>query len=76
MTHLLLPLDRVIIPTDNSGKTNTKYDDEELDILKSHQNNQLKISKTRKTDLLKAVKSAKNTIERTAELNIKLTEKI
>jgi len=53
----------------------TKYDEEELDILKSHENNQLKISKTKKTDLLKAVKSAKNTIERKAELNIKLTEK-
>ena len=53
----------------------TKYDDEELDILKSHENNQLKILKTKKTDLLKAVKSAKNTIERKAEINIKLTGK-
>ena len=53
----------------------TKYDEEELDILKSHENNQLKISKTKKTDLLKAVKSAKNTIERKAEINIKLTGK-
>jgi len=53
----------------------TKLDQEEIDILQSHDNNQLKISKTRKIDLQNAVKSAKDTIERKAELNIKLTEK-
>ena len=53
----------------------TKLDHEEVDILQSHDNNQLKISKTRKIDMQNAVKSAKNTIERKAELNIKLTEK-
>jgi predicted DNA binding CopG/RHH family protein len=53
----------------------TKYDDEELEILKSLEKNQLKISKTRKTDLRDAVKSAKDTIEKQAELRIKLTEK-
>ena len=53
----------------------TKLDQEEIDILQSHDNNQLKISKTRKTDMQNAVKSAKDTIERKAELNIKLTEK-
>lgn len=53
----------------------TKYDDEELDILKSHENNQLKISETRKSDVRNAVKSAKDTIEKKAELSIKLTEK-
>jgi predicted DNA binding CopG/RHH family protein len=53
----------------------TKLDQEEIDILQSHDNNQLKISKTRKIDIQNAVKSAKNTIERKAELNIKLTEK-
>jgi len=52
----------------------TKYDDEELEILKSLEKNQLKISKTRKTDLRDAVKSAKDTIEKQAELRIKLTE--
>jgi predicted DNA binding CopG/RHH family protein len=53
----------------------TKLDQEEIDILQSHDNNQLKISKTRKIDIQNTVKSAKNTIERKAELNIKLTEK-
>jgi len=53
----------------------TKLNEEELDILQSHDTNQLKISKTRKIDLQNAVKSAKNTIERNAELRIKLTEK-
>jgi len=53
----------------------TKLDQEEVDILQSHDNNQLKISKTRKIDMQNAVKSAKDTIERKAELNIKLTEK-
>ena len=53
---------------------NTKYDDEELEILKSLEKNQLKISKTRKTDLRDAVKSAKDTIEKQTELRIKLTE--
>ncbi len=53
----------------------TKYDDEELEILKSLEKNQLEISKTRKTDLRDAVKSAKDTIEKQAELRIKLTEK-
>jgi len=53
----------------------TKFDDEELDILQQHQNNQLKISQTKKIDLENAVKSAKDTIERKAELRIKLTEK-
>jgi predicted DNA binding CopG/RHH family protein len=53
----------------------TKFDKEELDILQSHENNQLKISKTRRIDLGNAVKSAKDTIERKAELSIKLTEK-
>lgn len=53
----------------------TKLDEEELDILKSHDNNQLEISKTRKIDLQTAVKSAKNTIDRNSELRIKLTEK-
>ena len=53
----------------------TKLDEEELDILQSHENNQLKISKTRKIDLQTAVKSSKNTIDRNAELRIKLTEK-
>ena len=52
----------------------TKYDDEELEILKSLEKNQLKISKTRKTDLRDAVKSAKDTIEKQTELRIKLTE--
>jgi predicted DNA binding CopG/RHH family protein len=52
----------------------TKYDDEELEILKSLEKNQLKISKTRKLDLRDAVKSAKDTIEKQAELRIKLTE--
>jgi len=45
-----------------------------LEILKSLEKNQLKISKTRKTDLRDAVKSAKDTIEKQAELRIKLTE--
>ena len=53
----------------------TRMDEEELDILKSHDNNQLKISKTRKIDLQTAVKSAKNALDRNAELRIKLTEK-
>jgi predicted DNA binding CopG/RHH family protein len=53
----------------------TKLDVEELDILKSHDNNQLKISKTRKFDLKNALQSAKDTIERKAELRIRLTEK-
>ena len=52
----------------------TKYDDEELEILKSLEKNQLKISKTRKLDLRDAVKSAKDTIEKQTELRIKLTE--
>ena len=52
----------------------TKYDDEELEILKSLEKNQLKISKTRKLDLRDAIKSAKDTIEKQAELRIKLTE--
>lgn len=37
----------------------TKYNDEELGILKRHQNSQLKTSKTKKSDLPKAVKWAK-----------------
>ena len=53
----------------------TKLDEEELDILQHHENDQLKISKTRKVDLVYAVKSAKSTIEGKAELRIKLTEK-
>ena len=53
----------------------TKLDVEELDIIKSHDNNQLKISKTRKFDLKNALQSAKDTIERKAELRIRLTEK-
>lgn len=53
----------------------TKLDEEELDILHHHQTNQLKISKTRKIDLVNAVKSAKSTIEVKVELRIKLTEK-
>jgi predicted DNA binding CopG/RHH family protein len=53
----------------------TKLDKEEFEILQNRDNNQLKISKTRKTDLREAVKSAKDTIERRAELRIKLTEK-
>ena len=52
----------------------TKYDDEELEILKSLEKNQLKISKTRKMDLRDAIKSAKDTIEKQTELRIKLTE--
>ena len=52
-----------------------KLDEEELDILLHHQNDQLKISKTRKVDLVNAVKSAKSTIEGKAELRVKLTEK-
>jgi predicted DNA binding CopG/RHH family protein len=52
----------------------TKYDDEELEILKSLEKNQLKISKTRKLDLRDAIKSAKDTIEKQTELRIKLTE--
>ncbi|MEI6139985.1 MAG: hypothetical protein WCP85_12020 [Mariniphaga sp.] len=48
-----------------------KVDEEELDILQHHQTNQLKISKTRKIDLVNAVKSAKSTIEGKAELKIK-----
>lgn len=53
----------------------TKLDEEELDILQRHQSNQLKISKTSKTDLVNAVKSAEDTVERKAELRINLTEK-
>jgi len=53
----------------------TKLDEEELDILQRHQSNQLKISKTSKTDLVNAVKSAEDTIEKKAELRINLTEK-
>ncbi|MCX6236733.1 MAG: hypothetical protein NTY07_04075 [Bacteroidia bacterium] len=53
----------------------TKLDEEELDVLQSHNNNQLKISKTRKIDLQNAVKSAKDTIERKAELSIRISEK-
>jgi hypothetical protein len=49
--------------------------EEELDILQHHQTNQLIIPKTRKVDLVNAVKSAKSTIEGKAELRIKLTEK-
>lgn len=52
-----------------------KFDEEELDILQQYQNNQLKISETKKIDLGNAVKSAKDTIEKKAELRIKLTEK-
>lgn len=52
----------------------TKFDKEELEILQSHNKNQLKISKTRKIDLQNAVKSAIDTMERKAELNIKITE--
>ena len=53
----------------------TKLDQEEVDILQSHDNNQLKISKTRKIDMQNAVKSAKDTIERKAELSIRISEK-
>ena len=53
----------------------TKLDEEEIDILKSHDTNQLKISKSRKVDMKSAVKSAKDIIERKAELSIRLTEK-
>jgi hypothetical protein len=52
-----------------------KLDEEELDILQHHQTDQLKISITRKVDLVNAIKSAKSTIEGKAELRIKLTEK-
>jgi predicted DNA binding CopG/RHH family protein len=53
----------------------TKFDKEELEILQSHHKNQLEISKTRKIDLQNAVESAIDTIEKKAELNIKITEK-
>jgi len=53
----------------------TKLNQEEVDILQSHDNNQLKISKTRKIDLQNAVRSAKDTIERKAELSIRISEK-
>ncbi|MBI4648998.1 MAG: hypothetical protein HY738_21015 [Bacteroidia bacterium] len=53
----------------------TKFDDEELDIIQNYENNKLTISKTRKIDMENAVKSAKDTIQRKAELSIKLTEK-
>lgn len=49
-----------------------KLDEEELDILLHHQNDQLKISKTRKVVLVNAVKSAKSTIGGKEELRIKL----
>ena len=52
-----------------------ELDEEEMDILHHYQNDQLNISKTRKSDLVNAVKSAKSTIEVKAELRIKLTEK-
>ena len=53
----------------------TKLDKEELEIRQSHNKNQLKISKTRKIDLQNAVESAIDTIEKKAEINIKITEK-
>ena len=52
-----------------------KLDAEELDILQHHQKKELKITKSKKKDLINAVKSAKATIENKAELNIKLTDK-
>jgi predicted DNA binding CopG/RHH family protein len=52
-----------------------QFDSEEIDILQKHENNLLKISKTRKIDMKNAVKAANDTFQFKTKLNILLTEK-
>ena len=52
-----------------------QFDSEKIDILQKHENNLLKISKTRKIDMKNAVKAANDTVQFKTKLNILLTEK-
>jgi predicted DNA binding CopG/RHH family protein len=52
-----------------------QFDNEELDILRKHENNELKVSKNKKNDIKNAYISVNDTIQLKAQLNIRLTEK-
>ncbi len=52
-----------------------QFDSEEIDILQKHENNLLKISKTRKLDMKNAIKAVDDTIQLKAKMNFLLTEK-
>lgn len=52
-----------------------KYtDEEEAEILQNHKSQKLIVSEARNEEMIKAVKSAKNTFKKNAVLNIKLSD--